>query len=260
MNDEPGLLVAGADEPAMTLYPWHPPYLGQLVEQAGLSKLRDLHGWKLDLAQSPPAATEALQLGGRIPNLLIRHPTRKSYTRDIRTLCEVFNDGWRDKWGFVPLTPEDLAGLDLLMKWFVPGDAFKIIELRGKPVAVMLLIPNLVELTRGLGVAPGPFGWMRLIWRAFTHRFSSGRIIVTGIAKHLQGTVTGAAIAALLVDELVAGHAIFGGEWVEAGWVLEDNRPLVQILERFNFRRNRTFRIYCQAFTADAGQPSQGLD
>ena len=36
--------------------------------------------------------------------------------------------------------------------------------------------------------------------RAWRARFRSGRIIVTGIARHLQGTVQGAAIAALLVQ------------------------------------------------------------
>jgi hypothetical protein len=249
MNDEPGLLVDGADQEPMTLSPWHPPYLGSLLEQVGLTRLRDLHSWRLDLASSPPTADSGrLRLAERIPGLRIRHPDRKSYARDIQTLCDIYNDGWQGNWGFVPLTPEDLDGLDQLMKWFVPREAFKIIELAGKPVAVVLLIPNLFELTQGLAPSPGPFGWAKILWRACTHQFRSGRIIITGIAQNLQGTVTGSAIAALLVDELIAGHAVLKGEWVEAGWVLEDNRALIQILERFHFRRNKTFRLYSQAF------------
>jgi hypothetical protein len=247
MNDEPGLLVDGADQEPMTLCPWHPPYLGRLLEQAGLAKLRDLHNWRLDLAVTPPnGEADRLRLARRIPGLRIRYPDRKHFARDIQTLCEVYNDGWQDNWGFVPLTPEDLAGLDQLMKWLVPREAFKIVELKGMPVAVVLLIPNLFELTRGMAPAPDLLGWIRIIWRTCTHRFRSGRIIITGIARHLQGTVTGSAIAALLVDELIAGHAVLRGEWVEAGWVLDDNLALIQILERFHFRRNKTFRIYGQ--------------
>jgi hypothetical protein len=249
MNNEPGLLVEGSEQEPMTLCPWHPPYLGGLLEQAGFAKLHDLHNWRLDLARSPPTSeADRSRLAKRIPNLRIRFPDHKSYARDIQTLCDVYNDGWQDNWGFVPLTPEDLAGLDQLMKWLVPREAFKIVELEEKPVAVVLLIPNLFELTRGIAPAPGLLGWIRILWRAGTHRFRSGRIIITGIAHRLQGTVVGSAIAALLVDELIAGYAVLKGEWVEAGWVLEDNRALIQILERFHFRRNKTFRIYNKTF------------
>lgn len=248
MNDEPGLLVEGADEPVMTLSPWHPAYLGQQLEQAGLARLRDLHNWKAHLADLPAEAQQARQrLAERLPNLKVRCADRKNFARDIGTLCEIYNDGWQDNWGFVPLKPQDLAGLDLLMKWLVPREAFKFVELDGQPVAVILLIPNLFELTRGLGPRPGLPGWAKIAWRALTHRYRSGRIIVTGIARHLQGTVTGSAVASVLVGELVAGQSVLKGEWVEAGWVLEDNRALVQILERFHFRRNKTFRIFAQA-------------
>lgn len=253
MNEEPGLLVEGADQPPMALSGWHPPYLGRLLERAGLVKIRDLHNWRLDLAELPAGASDGhLRLAERIPNLRIRSADRRNYANEIQTLCDIFNDGWQDNWGFVPLAPADLAGLDQLMKWLVPPEAFRIVEVNRQPVAVILLIPNLFELTQGLAPVPGLLGWIRILWRAWRARFRSGRIIVTGIARHLQGTVQGAAIAALLVDELIARHALFKGEWVEAGWVLEDNLALVQILERFHFRRNKVFRIYSQTLQQTA--------
>jgi hypothetical protein len=245
MNSEPGLLIEGADEPPITLCPWHPPYLRDHMEELGFRKLRDLHNWRLDLVRAPPSSADGrLRLADRLPNLRIRHPTRSSYAHDIQLLCNIYNDGWQDNWGFVPLTPADLAGLDQLMKWFVPREAFKIVELAGKPVAVMLLIPNLYELTHGLGPKPGITGWILLLWRVMTHRFRSGKIIVFGIVRDLQRTMLGSAVAALLIDELIAGQAVLKGEWVEAGWVLENNSALIQILHRFKFQRNRTFRVY----------------
>jgi hypothetical protein len=60
----------------------------------------------------------------------------------------------------------------------------------------------------------------------------------------LQGTLVGSAIAALLVDELVASQTVLKGDWVEAGWVLENNTALIPILEKFGFHRNKTFRIF----------------
>lgn len=245
MNDEPGLLVEGADEPPMTLYPWSPPFLGPALEALGFERLRDLHSWRLD-GDAASALPEGRRLAERIPGLTVRGADRRAFGRDIAILCDVYNDGWRDNWGFAPLTPADLEGLDQLIRWFVPEQAFRIVELDGEPVAVMLLVPNFFEITRGLAPRPGLLGWPRLLWRAARHRFRSGRIIVTGVSRRLRHTPQGAAIAALLVDELVASQAALGGEWVEAGWVLENNHALVRILERFRFRRNRTFRIYRQ--------------
>lgn len=252
MNDEPGLLVEGSEESAMTLFPWHPPYLGQHLDRLGLIKLRDLHSWRLDLDDGPVSqpAGDRFRIAERIPGLRVRHADRRNMRREIQILCDVYNDGWRDHWGFIPLTETDLAGLDQLIKWLVPREAFRIVELEGRPIGVMLLVPNLFELTRGISPQPNVFGWIRLIWRALTHRFESGRIIVAGIARDLQSTVMGSAVAALLVDELIKGQAALHGQWVEAGWVLENNSALVTILQRFGFRRNKTFRIYSKPIKA----------
>lgn len=252
MNDEPGLLVEGAEEPAMTLFPWHPSYLGRHLERLELVKLRDLHSWRLDLdgASAPQLAGDSFRIAERIPGICIRHADRRRMDREIQILCDVYNDGWRDHWGFIPLTPIDLAGLDQLIKWLVPREGFKIVELDGRPVGVMLLIPNLFELTREIRPRPGLLGWIRIGWRVLTHRFKSGRIIVAGIAHDLQSTVRGSAVAALLVDELIQGQATLNGKWVEAGWVLENNAALVSILQRFGFKRNKTFRIYNKAIKA----------
>jgi hypothetical protein len=188
-------------------------------------------------------------LAERIPDLRIRHPDRSSYDDDIQLLCDVYNDGWQDHWGFVPLMPADLDGLDLLMKWLVPRQAFKIAEVAGEAVAVLLLVPNLFELKQGVGGRPSLIGWVRLAWRLITHRFRSGRIIVFGLRKQMQGTVAGSAIAALLVDNLIVDSTALRGEWVEAGWVLEDNHALNQMLEGFNFQPVKKYRIYGRAIS-----------
>lgn len=247
MNDEPGLLIDGHDQPVMALSPWHPPYLATCLEGLGLEKLHDLHNWRLDMAGLPDRLPVGqVRLAERVPGLRIRYPERRTYARDIQVLCDIYNDGWQDNWGFVPLTPQDLKGLDQLMKLLVPRKAFKIVERDGVPVAVMLMIPNLFELTRGLGPRPGPAGWVRILWRVLRHRFKSGRIIVTGLSRQLQGTLVGGAIVSLMIDELIADCTSWQGEWAEAGWVLEGNTQLVRLLERFGFRRNKTFRIYGQ--------------
>jgi hypothetical protein len=245
MNEEPGLLVAGQDQPPMTMTPWHPPYLEAHLADLGFVKLCDLHNWRLDLHETELRQSGvARRFADRIPGLVLRSPQRSTYARDIQILCDVYNDGWQSHWGFVPLTPADLEGLDQLMKWLVPREAFQIVEVRGEPVAVMLVVPNLFELTKALGSRPSPVGWLKLVWRALTHRFESGRIIVFGLVKRMQDTVIGSTVAAMLVDSLIEQQRSLNGRWVEAGWVLENNVRLNRILTTYSFKVNKTFRIY----------------
>ena len=245
MNEEPGLLIDGQDQAPMTMCPWHPSYLQPHLESLGFAKLGDLYNWRLDLADANLKAVKAARrMASRIPDLVVRKAQRSTYPRDIQILCDVYNDGWQSHWGFVPLTPADLEGLDTLMKWLVPREAFQIVELAGEPVAVLLVVPNLFELTRALGSRPSPVGWLRLVWRALTHRFESGKIIVLGVAKRMQGTIVGSTIAALLIDALIEQQTALQGKWVEAGWVLEQNDRLNQILKTYEFKMNKTFRIF----------------
>ena len=50
------------------------------------------------------------------------------------------------------------------------------------------------------------------------------------------------------------------GQWVEAGWVLENNTALIQILESFDFARNKTFRIYHKPLTIERGAIAEMAD
>lgn len=245
MNDQPGLMIEGADEQQMFLCPWHPPYLQARLEALGLTKLHDLHNWRLDLAGASLERFDKMKrMAARVPGLAVRPPTRRTFKRDLAILCNIYNDGWKDNWGFLPLAPEDLSGLEQFMFWFLNRLVFRIVERNCEPVGVMLLLPNVYEIIGDLSPAPGLLGWAKLAWRAVTHRMRSGRIILLGIAAGLRHTPVGSAVAVLLVDEIVQTQARENGEWVEAGWVLEDNTALIQILERFEFHRNKTYRIY----------------
>jgi len=47
MNDDSGVLIEGFDLRPMILQPWNPPYYGEMLEQAGMTKAMDLLMWNL---------------------------------------------------------------------------------------------------------------------------------------------------------------------------------------------------------------------
>ncbi|MCB1436258.1 MAG: hypothetical protein KDJ46_03705 [Rhodobiaceae bacterium] len=253
MNEEAGLLVEGREEPALIMVPWHPAYLEGHVEACGYAKMRDLHYWRLDSAQAELEARRVrLALQRRRPDLVVRALDLKNLARDVEIMRAVYNDAWQDNWGFVPLQKEDLEGISKDLKPFVPADAGVIVEMAGRPVGVALVLPNLFEATGDLGADPSPLGWLKLGYRMFTHRFRTGRIILLGVVFDLRHSVGGAAIAMTMIDEMIARSAHYETDWLEAGWVLENNQALLKILEQFNFKRVRTLRLYDKVLEADA--------
>ncbi len=107
-----------------------------------------------------------------------------------------------------------------------------------------MIIPNLFEVTADLGPDPSLPGWAKLGYRMFRHRFRSGRVILLGVLSEFRHSLRGAMIAMTMVDEIIARRPNHNLDWVEAGWVLDNNKPLQKILKQFNFKRTRTLRLY----------------
>lgn len=245
MNGEPGLLVAGQTEPPMIMAPWHPAYLEGHLRAAGYKAVKDLHNWRLDRAGGTQAALsdQARRTAERM-QVTIRSLDMKNIGRDLAVMCDIYNDAWQDNWGFVPLTPADLSGIEREMKPYLKPETGIIVEKAGQPVAVLMILPNTFELSADLGMDPSPLGWLKLGQRTLRPRFRSGRVILMGIRSQMRQSIGGAAIAMALIDALGRRFADHDWDYVEGGWVLEDNIPLNRILETAGFRRSRTFRLF----------------
>ena len=123
-----------------------------------------------------------------------------------------------------------------------------IIEKKGEPVAVMLVIPNLFEITADLGEKPSLIGWLKLAWRTYRRKFNSARILLFGVSNEMRHSVGGAVIAMWAVNEVISMLLKLKQPdqpgWVEAGWVLDNNKALQSILTKHGFHKSRTLRLY----------------
>ncbi|MGE0230426.1 MAG: hypothetical protein AB7O39_06095 [Flavobacteriaceae bacterium] len=248
MNEETGLLVDSFDRRPMIMVPWHPPYLERHLLASGYASVRDLHFWELPHKKLDDyAAAERISGFARKSGLTLRSLDLKNIRRDVEIMREVYNDAWRDNWGFVPLQPEDLDGIARDLKPIIPPEAGMIVERKGTPVGVAMVIPNIEDMTADLGGDPSVSGWIRLAWRMLRRRYRSGRIILLGVVRESRDTVEGAMITSMLVAELTARRAVQNLELVEAGWVLDNNRRLVRMLEQIGCRRVRTVRLFDKA-------------
>lgn len=247
INELGGLLVEGHDLEPMIMVPWHPPYLTTHFEQLPYAQCRDLHYWRLEWSSTMnPRYVERKKLS-RLPNgYSLRNLDFKSFERDLEIVRNLYNSAWEKNWGFVPLQPEDLEGLATDLKPFLKKEMGIIVERDGKPKAMAVMIPNISEITADLGPNPSLLGWAKLVYRRFFHRFQSGRIILFGISPEIRHSVGGAVVAISIIEHIVAWLLELKRESgvIEAGWVLDNNDPLRNILIQQGFQISRTLRLY----------------
>ncbi len=243
VNSEAGLLVQGFDAVPMMFMPWHPPYLSRLIDDCGYKKARDLLSYHYR-----PSPSDAKESGiASRPEWRDRLKIRPLRLKDIRgeaaILTEMFNDAWRDNWGFVPLTVDELVSTADALKYVMPEDFGFVFELDGEPAAFGIGIPNLHEITRDLNGRLFPHG-LRLIGRIRKVEFKTARLALFGIRKKFQRSATGGVIIIALIDRMRHLYRTYRLEQLEFGWILEDNMAMRRPIELGGAPVDKVHRIY----------------
>ena len=110
INDETGLLVDGFDTPPYLMMGHVPRYYGGRVEEQGYRKARDLIAYAFDVAAPPPPrARRMLERLSKGAGLSFRPIDMRRFDQELQTIVDIFNDAWSDNWGFVPMTPAEVA-------------------------------------------------------------------------------------------------------------------------------------------------------
>ncbi len=78
---------------------------------------------------------------------------------------QIFNDGWKENWGFTPASEADIRALLHKFRPFLFKDSGFFVDVRGEPAAFILTIPNVFDISADLGASPSPIGWAKFGWR-----------------------------------------------------------------------------------------------
>lgn len=247
INRESGLLVEGSESPPMLLMGHDPPYLGPLVAACGYDKARDLYAYLCDTGGNLPAEVEALLARNADGRLRLRPLEMRSYKAEIRLMTDIFNDAWRDNWGFVPLTAAEVEAMADEMRPLIDPRLVWFAELDGKALAFGVCLPNLNEAIRDLGGRLLPFGWARLLWRLKVKRLRSARVPLMGVRREAAATIAGRLAPFLVVDAIGRETRRLGIDAIELSWILEDNVPIIRMIETVGGRHYKTYRLYRKA-------------
>jgi len=246
INDEVGVLVQGFDTPPMIGMTHTPPYYGPRLEEQGYVKAKDLHAYVLN--PSTVTGTERLERTmerirkrGRITT---RHIDMKRFREEMQVGIDIFNDGWSDNWGFVPVTQKEVTALADSIAQIIRPEGVVFAMADGVPQGILVGLPNLNEAIADLNGRLLPFGWLKLLWRLRPGRIKSGRVAIFGVRNTLRNSTLSGALAAVMLAEALRIGRSMGIERGELSWILEDNAWALTVVPCAGANLYKTYRMY----------------
>ena len=247
--DEPGLEIEGFDEPPTAMMGHHRPEYQGWIEVAGYEKAKDLITYALDITNwQDPLIDRLIAAGERNPRIRIRNVDKSKFDQEAALILNLLNDAWSNNWGYVPLTPAEIAYAGKKLKPIIFPELVRIAEVDGEPVAFMLTIPDINELTKDLNGELFPFNFIKLLWRLRKPRTRRLRVPLMGVARKLHGSRLASQLAFMMI-EFTRRDAVskFGATHGEFGWILEDNKGMLSIAQLPGAEINHRYRIYEKA-------------
>ena len=234
-----GLLVDAFDRPPMVMMPYNPPYYADLIQGAGFRKIKDLYAYHMD--ESIPISDKIKRVTGIIRgkhNVSIRHAEKKKFERELEFIKTVYNDAWIKNWGFVPWTDEEIEHLGKDVKTIAEEDLILLAEVDGEPAGFSLSMPDVNQALKHINGRLLPFGLFKLLWHS--RKINRLRTAIMGVSKKYRGM----GIEAVFCYETYVRALKHGFTDGEISWVLEDNLPMRNIVERWGSVLYKTYRLY----------------
>ena len=243
MNEESGVLIEGFEREPFIKQPWHPPYYQHMCERAGLTKAVDLWMWELHITDRSKMVPALVEMAERLEpdhGIRIRKMSRRRLGREVELFGETYNEAWKDNWGFVPYSEEDLKhyGQELQLvydrNWFMVAERID----TGESVGVAITVPDINQVLKKMGGRLLPFGW----WHFMRRRRIMDRVRVgfLGVKPEYQHT----GVAAGLYIEHFDMAKVTPQKWGEMGWILETNDAMNRGMEGMGGRVVKRYRIY----------------
>jgi len=247
--DEPGLEIEGFEQPPTAMMGHHRPEYEGMIEAAGYEKAKDLITYELDIRHwEDPKIDRLIAMGERNEQIRIRMVDKSKFNEEARLILNLLNDAWSNNWGYVPLTEAEIKYAGKKLRPIIFNELVRVAEVDGEPVAFMLTIPDINELTKDLNGELFPFNFIKLLWRLRKPRTRRLRVPLMGVAKKLHHTRMASMLAFMMIEftrrDAVAKYGASVGEF---GWILEDNKGMLSIAELPGAHVNHRYRIYEKA-------------
>jgi hypothetical protein len=244
INQDSGLLVSGFEHRPALMTSHAPPWAGALLESCGLSKSMDLFAYRMKPASAPEQLQRLSRLAQHGDRVRVRQLDLSRFREETALIFDIFNDAWCENWNFIPIKEAEAAALAREMRPLLRSKFGWIAEIDGRPAAMMVVLPDINDVTASFHGRLLPFNWAKLAFSIWNDKWRTARVPLLGIRREFRGDPVAVYVLSKLMSEVLELSKQYNIEWTEISWVLETNRPMVQLAEIAAGKPARVYRIY----------------
>ena len=238
-----GLLVDGFEHPPTLLTTHNPPYYEGLIANCGFNKVVDFFAWWFS---DPSAATARLRkLAARLEpraRFTIRRANLRNLEVEAANFLRIYNEAWKDNWGFVPFTKPEFDYMQAEMKPVLRDDFTSVAESNGEAIGFALCLPDINVALKKIGgrltTFGIPIGLARLLY--YRSRIRKARYIAMGVRPQFRRH----GVAEMMVLRTMEAGMLKCGFQAELSMTLENNIMVNRFIESIGAERYKTYRIY----------------
>jgi len=237
-NEQCGFLTEGYEYEPSFMMPYNPEHYPLFAEKYGFKRARDLLAYEVEVMKEIPERwvriAELVQKRG----FIVRPLNLKNFLMEIEIIQEIYNSAWKDNWGFVPMTKEEMLWMGKRLKPLVISDLIQIVEVKGEPVGFTMNLPNYNRVLKRLNGRLGLLGIFRFF--KYSKEITDLRCMTLGVKSEYRKK----GVDALLLLESCKAARASGFKKAEFSWILEENIPIRNLLERLGAKIVKRYRIY----------------
>ena len=252
-HHEFGLLIDAFDKRPVVATTYNPPYYPEFVERYGFVKVKDHYAYYLDVSphisgrsRIPEKLVRVAEHARKRAGVTIRRANLDDLENELFRAYDVFNLAWKDNWGATPVSKEEALHLIKALKPFLDPEFVYVAEKDGKFVGVSLSLADINQPLYHIRGRLFPFGWLKFLY--YRRRIDTVRVFIMGVVKEYRRAGLDA------VFYLETAQAAFRKNLpnVEMSLILEDNEMMRRIIEKFDGRIYKTYRMYDLPLNEDA--------
>lgn len=237
-NDECGFMTQGFDESPMLMTPYNMPYYNDLMESCGMQKAKDLYAFIYETKDSISEKVHRVAAIAEKRGITVRPINKKKFGQEMTLFKEVYNSAWEKNWGFVPLTDSEIDYLGSKLKQIAIPELTLVAEDKGSPVGFLGLLPDFNYVLKKMHGKINPLTIAKALY--YSRKIKDLRLLLLGIKAEYRNKGVDAVLILKGFEEIKRKKH----KRVEFSWILEDNIPVIRIVEMIGGKLYKKYRIY----------------
>jgi len=232
------LTIDAYDAVPTIFHTYNPPYYHSYIKNSGFATEKGVVQYQIRF--TPELARRYREMVERAVSsgVSLRPCDFDRLEEETQTFTDIFNETFREHWGFMPLPKAVMRGLTIELKDFLVADFTAFAEANGQTVGAVYSLPDLhlaFHRMRGKNIGENLPEFQRHL-----QDIDHGVLLVIGVKEEYRGRGVNLALAAKIYLAMIERGYKTGSYTV----VLDDNWPSRRTAEKLGARVTRNFNVY----------------